>query len=109
MTDRPDPTLPTLEQRARRRVALKKGWLVHALVFVLVNGGLWLMWQVADWGGDGWHMHRRGFHAFPLWGWGLGLAIHGLLVLFKLQGEGLTERMVEREIEALKRREGAGR
>ena len=100
---------PTLEQRARRRVALKKGWLVHALVFVLVNAGLWLMWQVADVGGDGWHMHRRGFHAFPLWGWGLGLAIHGIVVLFKLQGEGLTERMVEREIEAIKRREGGGR
>ena len=102
-------TAPTLEQRARRRVALKKGWLVHAAVFVLVNAGLWLMWQMADAGGEGWRMQRRGFHFFPLWGWGLGLAIHGLVVLFRLQGEGLTERMVEREIAAIKRREGGGR
>ena len=102
------PKTQLIEQRARRRVALKKGWFVHALVFVLVNAGLWLMWQVADMGGDGWHMHRRGFHAFPLWGWGLGLAIHGIVVLFKLQGEDLTERMVEREIAAIKRREGGG-
>ena len=104
-----DANQASLEQRARRRVALKKGWFIHALVFVLVNAGLWLMWQVADVGGDGWHRHGRGFHAFPLWGWGLGLAIHGIVVLFKLQGEGLTERMVEREIEAIKRREGGGR
>ena len=103
------PNTPTLEQRARHRVALKKGWLVHALVFVLVNASLWLMWQVADIGGDGWHLQRRGFHAFPLWGWGLGLAIHGIVVLFKLQGVGLTERMVKREIEAIKQREGGGR
>ena len=103
------PHTPTLERRARRRVALKKGWLVHALVFVLVNAGLWLMWQVADVGGDGWPLHGRSVHAFRLWGWGLGLAIHGIVVLFKLQGEGLTERMVEREIEAIKRREGGGR
>jgi GNAT superfamily N-acetyltransferase len=99
---------PSLEQRARRRVSLKKGWLVHATVFVLVNAGLWLVWQASAWG-DMAHMHPHGFHSFRLWGWGLGLAIHGLVVLAKLQGEGLTERMVEREIEALKRREGAGR
>ncbi len=103
-----DANQASLEQRARRRVALKKGWFIHALVFVLVNAGLWLMWQASSMGGEGWQMHRRGFHAFPLWGWGLGLAIHGILVLVKLQGEGLTERLVAREIEALKRREGGG-
>ena len=104
-----DTSPPTIEQRARRRVALKKGWLVHALAYVLVNAGLWLIWQVASMGGDGSRLHSRGFHAFPVWGWGLGLGIHGLVVLFKLQGEGLTERMVEREIAAIKRREGVDR
>lgn len=107
MNDQDSNQHPSLEQRARRRVALKKGWLIHALVFVLVNAGLWLMSQLGGWH-EAWQMHRGGFRVFPLWGWGLGLAIHGLVVLFKLQGDGLTERMVEREIESLKRREGRG-
>ncbi len=104
-------TPPTLEQRARRRVALKKGFFIHALVFVLVNGGLYLMSLAAGWGlgaDTGWGYRHAGAHFFPLWGWGLGLAIHGTVVLLRLQGEGMTERLVDREIETLKRREGAG-
>ena len=108
-SDRQESSPPTLEQRARRRVALKKGWLIHALVFVLVNAGLLLMaWASSTGLGDGWGRHHGGFRAFPLWGWGLGLAIHGALVLLKLNSEGMTERMVAREIEALKQREGRG-
>lgn len=103
----PNPTAPSIEQRARRRVALKKGFLVHALVFVLVNAGLYLVWQLGSSGDSGgWAMHRGGGHFLPLWGWGLGLAIHGIVVFIRLQGEGVTERMVDREIEAIKRREG---
>ena len=107
------PTAPTIEQRARRRVALKKGFLIHALVFVLVNAGLYLFWQLVSGGNSGgnsggWGMRHGGGHFFPLWGWGLGLAIHGIVVFIRLQGEGVTERMVDREIEAIKRREGGG-
>ena len=40
MSTYPDSLPPTLEQRARRRVALKKGFFIHLLVFVLVNAGL---------------------------------------------------------------------
>ena len=97
---------PSIEQRARRRVALKTGFLIHALVFVLVNGGLYLMSTFGGLspGSGRWH----GGAAFvPIWGWALGLAIHGIVVLLKLQGEGLGRRMVEREIEALKRRDGS--
>ena len=102
---------PTLEQRARRRVALKKGFFIHALVFVLVNGGLYMVSMAAGWGmgaDTGWDSRHGGAHFFPLWGWGLGLAIHGTVVLLRLQGEVMTERLVDREIEALKRREGSG-
>ena len=109
MSSYPDSTPPSLAQRAGRRVALKKGFFIHLLVFVLVNAGLFVLWQGAEWGlgdGAGWGRHHRVAGFFPLWGWGLGLAIHGIVVLLRLQGEGLTQRMVEREIEALKRREG---
>ena len=109
MSTYPASLPPTLEQRARRRVALKKGFFIHLLVFVLVNAGLFMLWQGAEWGlgeSAGWGRHHRVGGFFPLWGWGLGLTIHGIVVLLRLQGEGLTQRMVEREIEALKRRDG---
>jgi hypothetical protein len=104
-----DTSPPTIEQRARRRVALKTGFYTHALVFVLVNGGLLLLATLGGWGegaGDGWgHAHRHGL-AFPLWGWALGLTIHGIVVFLKLQGEGMRQRMLAQEIATLKRREG---
>lgn len=105
--DNASSTTPSIEQRARQRVALKTGFLFHALIFVLVNGGLYLMSQFGTWGDGRWHGRMVGL---PIWGWGLGLAIHGIVVLLKLQGDGMKERMVEREIEAIKRREvGGGR
>ena len=109
MSTYPASLPPTREQRARRRVALKKGFFIHLLVFVLVNAGLFMLWQGAEWGlgeSAGWGRHHRVGGFFPLWGWGLGLAIHGAVVLIKLQGQGITERLVAHEIEALKRRDG---
>lgn len=87
---------PSLEQRARRRVALKKSWLVHASVYLLVNAGLFLL-GIAHGGRD--------IATLPLFGWGIGLAIHGIVVLARLHGEGLDRRWIEREAEALRRRE----
>jgi len=87
----------TLEGRARRRVGMKLGFYVHALVFVLVNLGLWAI-NVTG-GGTPWHR-------WPLAGWGLGLAIHGLVTLLNLRGEGLRQRMLASEIERLKRGQG---
>ena len=87
----------SIERRARRRVGLKIGFYVHALVFVLVNLGLYAMNSAI--GGYRWS-------TFPLWGWGLGLAIHGIVVFTRLQGEGLRRRMIDQETERLRRREG---
>ena len=39
----------SIRRRAKRRVALKMGWMIHALVFALVNGGLFLMATVGGW------------------------------------------------------------
>ena len=48
----------SIRQRAKRRVALKTGWLIHALVFALFNGGLFLMSPVA--GGSGGRIRWQG-------------------------------------------------
>jgi hypothetical protein len=85
----------SLEQRARRRVAMKLGWWTHAGVYLLVNGGLWLAAQGLFGGAP------RPSVA-PLWGWALGLAIHGLVVLFKLRGDGLADRLVQAEVQRLR-------
>lgn len=86
---RDDPLL----HRARRRVAMKTGLFIHALVFTLVNLGLFTLDQAI--GGRSWSH-------FPLWGWGLGLAIHGIVTLVKLSGEGWRERMLAAEVARLR-------
>ena len=78
----PDP----LERLARRRAGAKMGWYVHALVYVCVNAGLALIaWR----SGSDWAL-------YPLAGWGLGLAIHGLAVWLRTDG-GLYERQLRVE------------
>ena len=84
-----------LMKRARKRVDMKMGFYVHLFVFVCVNLGLFLLNQYR--GGQSWHM-------FPLFGWGLGLAIHGIVTFLSLNGEGLRDRMLEAEVEKLKGR-----
>jgi len=91
--------LPTpddeLMRRARKRVDMKMGFYVHLLVFVCVNAGLWLL--NAAGGGYRWSV-------WPLFGWGIGLAVHGIVTFVSLRGEGLRERMLAEEIERLKGR-----
>lgn len=83
-----------MRRRAQRRVKQKMGFYIHASVFVLVNLGLAAI-NLAG-GGKAWHL-------WPLAGWGLGLAIHGVVTFASLRGEGLRERMFETELERLKR------
>ena len=83
----------SLEARAHRRVRRKMGFLIHAFVFVVVNAGLYAINAVT---GEPHWSH------FPLYGWGLGLAIHGIVTLVALQGEGLHRGMLAREIEHLR-------
>jgi 2TM domain len=86
----------SLESRAERRVRRKMGFYIHAFVFVAVNLGLYAINAV---GGE-----PRWSHV-PVWGWGLGLAIHGLVTFIGLQGEGVRRGMLAREIEHLRRTE----
>ena len=88
---RPDDDLV---RRAQRRVALRMGFLTHALVYVLVNGAMIAFNLVR--GGPTWSF-------WPLFGWGIGLAAHGAATWFSLNGDGLRERMLRQEIEKLRR------
>jgi len=86
-----------LRQRAKRRVNQKMGFYIHLTVYVLVNLGLAAINLLS--GGQRWHL-------WPLAGWGVGLAIHGLVTFASLRGDGVRERMLDAEVERLKRQGG---
>ncbi|MFY3383686.1 2TM domain-containing protein [Paracidovorax sp. MALMAid1276] len=92
----PSPLSPEeIDALARRRANAKLGWYVHAVVFVLVNTVLFAL--------SGRGFGTRPWSVYPLLGWGLGLALHGVSVFLLGGGSGLRERMVQREREALLR------
>ena len=82
-----------LRRRAERRVAAKAGFRSHALIYVVVNAGLlgvnlltsphylWVGW--------------------PMFGWGIGLAAHGLSVYGA--NPARREDAVRREMARMKR------
>ena len=76
-----------LERLARKRAGAKMGWYIHATVFIAVNVMLFMLSA----------MSGRNWAVFPFFGWGLGLAIHGLAVFFATGGAGLHETLVQRE------------
>ena len=84
-----------IEQLARKRAGAKLGWYVHAAVFTLVNLALFGMSRYG--------FGERPWSVYPLLGWGLGLALHGISVFVLGTGSGLRERMVQKERERLQR------
>jgi hypothetical protein len=85
-----------IDRLARRRAGMLVGWLVHATVFVAVNV---LLATLSFMNGHTWAL-------YPFFGWGLGLAIHGAVVLMSRVGGGVMGRLVDRERELLTRRQG---
>ena len=85
------PINANLDRLARKRASAKLGWYIHALVYVCVNVVLALL-SLAS--GQHWAV-------FPALGWGLGLAIHGVVVFFVTGGADLHERLIERERQRL--------
>lgn len=75
-----------LERVARRRAGMKLGWYIHAGVYIAVN---LLLASLSAMSGRGWAI-------YPALGWGLGLAIHGIVV-FLVAGGGVYEQLLERE------------
>ena len=83
---------------ARRRAKAKYGFFVHLTVFTIVNAMLFFINQRTTPG--------LSWFAFPLGGWAIGLALHGLSVF--ASGSGLRERMVESEMRRLRAQNGPG-
>jgi hypothetical protein len=90
-------TSEEIDHLARRRAGSKLGWYIHASVYVLVNLLVFVMSEYA--------FGRRSWSVFPVLGWGLGVALHGISVFALGSGSGLRERMVQRERERLLRQQ----
>ena len=84
-----------IEQLARRRAGAKLGWYAHAAAFTVV--------KVVICGMSSYGFGNRPWSVYPLLGWGLGLALHGISVFMLGTGSGLRERMVHKERERLLR------
>ena len=76
-----------LERLARKRAGAKIGWYIHATVYIAVNLLLAMLSAMSD----------RHWAVFPAVGWGIGLAVHGLVVFLVTGGAGVHERLVDRE------------
>ncbi len=91
-----EPLTPeAIEQLARKRAGAKLGWYMHAVLYVVVN---LIVFSMSRYG-----FGNRPWSVYPLLGWGLGLALHGVSVFVLGTGSGLRERMVQKERERLLR------
>jgi hypothetical protein len=84
-----------IERLAQRRAGAKLGWYTHAVVYVLVN---LFIFAISRHG-----FGTRPWSVYPLLGWGLGLALHGVSVFVLGTGGSLRERLVQSERERLRR------
>lgn len=80
-----------LFRRAKRRVKARMGFYTHLVIYAAVNVVLFL----ANWKDTG--TYGFAWFTWPLVGWGICLTLH-FLGVFVFRG-GLTERMIQREIE----------
>jgi hypothetical protein len=81
-------------QKARKRVEDKKGLLIHAIVYVLVNAILVVIWATTS--------HGYPWFLWPLGGWGIGLIFNFLGVFVFDRQMGWEQSAIEKEAEKIR-------
>ena len=82
-----------LHRLAIRRADMKLAFRSHLMAYVIVNAGLVMINLITS---DDYF-----WAIWPMLGWGIGLAAHGVTVY--MDGEGMRDRMIEQELEKLRR------
>ena len=80
-----------LRKRAEKRIEAKRGLGAHALAYLLVNGSLVVIWYMT---GDGFF-----WPAFPILGWGIGLAFNA----WDVYSPAPSEARIRAEMDRLRR------
>ena len=89
------PTEEELRKKARKIAKEKSDFYIHFVIYLAVNAFL-----IAQW----WVITRDTpnpfpWFVFPLFGWGIGVAAHGISAF---RGEGYIETQAEKEYQKLK-------
>ncbi|HEY0649222.1 2TM domain-containing protein [Phenylobacterium sp.] len=82
-----------LRRLAIRRADMKLAFRSHLMAYVIVNAGLVMINLLTS---DDYF-----WFIWPMLGWGIGLAAHGVTVY--MDGEGMRDRLIEQELEKLRR------
>ena len=82
-----------IERVARKRAGAKLGWYVHAAIYLVVNGAMFLASMYG--------LRQRPWTIYPAMGWGLGVMLHGIAVFLLGSGSSLRESLVQKERERL--------
>ena len=88
-----------LMKLAKKRVALKKSIFIHLTSYIIINIFLVAIYYLVMPGGYFW----------PIWsimGWGVGLVIHGIVVMYLLSSLSGTQDSTMKEYERLVRDQG---
>jgi hypothetical protein len=87
------PTEAELEAIAKRRVQARTGLVMNVVSYLVVNGGLFVVWLVTG----------RGYPWFvwPMVGWGIGLVLHAAALRFGPDSP-TEKRAIEREMARLR-------
>lgn len=81
-----------LYQLAKKRVAIKKNFLTHLGVYIVVNGGLFALNAITT---------SYLWSLFPLIGWGVGLGCHYIDTVIRLKLD-FKNSAIEKEMEFLR-------
>jgi hypothetical protein len=86
-----------LRRLAIRRADMKLAFRSHLFAYVIVNAGLVAINLLTS-PGYFWAI-------WPIIGWGVGLAAHAVTVY--MDGEGMRDRLIEQELDKLRRNRGS--
>jgi hypothetical protein len=86
-----------LRRLAIRRADMRLAFRSHLFAYAIVNAGLVAIYVMTSFGHYFWPI-------WPMIGWGIGLGAHAATVY--MDGENLRDRMIEEELEKLRRGRG---